>query len=142
MNFWVVVPSLSSGMTTPPTPIRVHVVVGGFPRGSAAGHDIDYARLRILQLLQENARAMASVSGDFKDVESWLPKSDLLVTYVAGPFPDEPPDPAGSQSGSMRWALAGTARHERRAGRADARWKPRPHDVERPATTKSSVPSS
>jgi hypothetical protein len=75
-------------MTTPPTPIRVHVVVGGFPRGSAAGHDIDYARLRILQLLQEDARVMASVSGDFNDVDNWLPKSDLLVTYVAGPFPD------------------------------------------------------
>ena len=76
-------------MTTPLTPVRVHVVAGGFPRGSAAGHDMDYARLRILQLLQESARTVASVACDFTDVDSWLPKSDLLVTYVAGPFPDD-----------------------------------------------------
>ena len=76
-------------MTTPSVPARVHVVAGGFPRGSAAGHDIDYARLQILQLLQEEGRATASVAGDFTDLDSWLPKSDLLVTYVAGPFPDD-----------------------------------------------------
>ncbi len=70
------------------TPTCVHVVAGGFPRGSAAGHDIDYARLRILHLLQENG-AVASVASDFTDVDSWLPKSDLLVTYVAGPYPDD-----------------------------------------------------
>ncbi len=50
---------------------------------------MDYARLRILQLLQESARTVASVACDFTDVDSWLPKSDLLVTYVAGPFPDD-----------------------------------------------------
>ena len=76
-------------MTSSPAPARAHVIAGGFPRGSAAGHDIDYARLRILQLLQEEGRATASVAGDFKDLDSWLPKSDLLVTYVAGPFPDD-----------------------------------------------------
>ncbi len=75
-------------MTTPPTPVRAHLVAGGFPRGSSAGHDIDYARLRILQLLSENG-AVASVSGDFNDLDSWLPQSDLLVTYVAGPYPDD-----------------------------------------------------
>jgi type 1 glutamine amidotransferase len=62
-------------MTTPPTSIPVHVVAGGF--------------LRILQLLQANGRVVASVSSDFNDVDGWLPKSDLLVTYVAGPFPDD-----------------------------------------------------
>jgi hypothetical protein len=76
-------------MTTSSRPARAHVVAGGFPRGSAAGHDIDSARLRLLQLLQEEGRAMASVAGDFEDIESWLPKSDFLVTYVAGPHPDE-----------------------------------------------------
>jgi hypothetical protein len=68
-------------------PVRVHLVAGGFPRGSHAGHDIDYARLRTLDLLQQ-AGALTTVSGDFADLESWLPKCDLLVTYVAGPFPD------------------------------------------------------
>ena len=75
-------------MATPPTPPRAHLIVGGFPRGSAAGHDIDFARLQLLQLLHEGG-AVASVSSDFSDLGSWLPKSDLLVTYVAGPYPDE-----------------------------------------------------
>jgi hypothetical protein len=86
------VPSLF-GMSNPPSPVRAHVVAGGFPRGSSAGHDIDYARLRILQLLnerpEESSAVLTSVSGDFKDLADWLPKSDLLITYVAGPFPDE-----------------------------------------------------
>jgi len=30
-----------------PTPIRVHVIAGGFPPGKHTGHDIDYARMRI-----------------------------------------------------------------------------------------------
>ncbi len=65
-------------------PVRVHLVVGGFPPGAPAGHDHDYARLRILQLLQEKA-AVASVANDFEDVEKWLPLSQFLVTYTAGP---------------------------------------------------------
>lgn len=99
-------------MTLPPESIRVHLVAGGFPRGSSAGHDIDYARLRILQLLQENGRVVTSVSRDFNDVEAWLPDSKLLVTYVAGPYPDD----RQSQSieawleGGGRWlALHGTS---------------------------------
>ena len=47
-----------------------------------AGHDIDYARLRLLSLLQERG-ATTSVSCDFTDIEEWLPRSDLLVSYVA-----------------------------------------------------------
>lgn len=74
-------------MTSPPA--RVHVVAGGFPRGSSAGHDIDFARLRLLELLQEDDRAIVSVSSDFEDLESWLPGCRLLVTYVAGPFLDD-----------------------------------------------------
>jgi hypothetical protein len=68
---------------------RVHLVAGGFPRGSWAGHDIDYARLRILTLLQSHASVVTSVATDFADLEDWLPNSDLLVTYVAGPYPDD-----------------------------------------------------
>ncbi len=103
-------------MAIPLTPIRVHVVAGGFPRGSSAGHDIDYARLRILQILQQNARVVTSVSGDFQDIDEWLPKSDLLVSYVAGPFPDE------SQSQRLEeWLDAGgrwLALHGTSGGRA------------------------
>jgi len=76
-------------MAPPSTPIRAHIVAGGFPRGSSAGHDIDYARLRILQILKENARVVASVSPDFADVGNWLEDSDVLLTYVAGPYPDD-----------------------------------------------------
>src|SRR5438445_1768840 len=66
---------------------RAHLIAGGFPPGSAAGHDHDYARLRLLGLLAEHDVA-ASVANDFADVEKWLPTSRLLVTYVAGPYPD------------------------------------------------------
>jgi uncharacterized protein len=65
---------------------RAHVVAGGFPPGSSAGHDHDYARLRLLTLLVER-QVPASVANDFADMEKWLPVSRLLVTYVAGPYP-------------------------------------------------------
>ena len=68
--------------------IRVHVVAGGFPPGTPAGHDMDYARLRLLGLLGEAPRVACTVASDFADVERWLPGSACLVTYVAGPFPD------------------------------------------------------
>lgn len=99
-------------MTSPTTPVRVHLVVGGFPRGSSAGHDIDYVRLRILEILQKSGRATVSVSSDFKDIESWLPLSDFLVTYVAGPFLDEDQAAQVEQwvDGGGRWlALHGTS---------------------------------
>src|ERR1700733_3064384 len=66
---------------------RVHVIAGGFPPGSHAGHDHDYARLRLLQLLAERD-IPGSVVNDFADVEKWLPVTTLLITYVAGPYPD------------------------------------------------------
>lgn len=66
---------------------RAHLIAGGFPPGSPAGHDHDYARLRLLGLLAEQS-VPASVANDFADVEKWLPVSRLLITYVAGPYPD------------------------------------------------------
>src|SRR5262249_61781723 len=44
-------------------------------------------RVRLLELLHAQ-EIPASVSGDFTDVEKWLPVSRLLITYVAGPYPD------------------------------------------------------
>lgn len=80
---------------------RAHLIAGGFPPGSPAGHDHDYARLRLLGLLAEQEIA-ASVANDFADVEKWLPVSRLLITYVAGPYPD------AAQSGAIRqWLEAG-----------------------------------
>ena len=87
---------------TRPEPVRAHVITGGFPPGSAAGHDMDYARLRILQLLQENPQLAATVSNDFADVSKWLAGARLLVTYVAGPYAND------EQSRSIReWLEAG-----------------------------------
>lgn len=71
---------------------RAHVITGGFPPGSAAGHDMDYARVRILSLLQEGPSVLATVGNDFSDVAKWLPGSRLLITYVAGPHPNEEQD--------------------------------------------------
>ncbi len=76
-------------MMTQPQPVRVHLIAGGFPVGSPAGHDMDYARLRILQILHESPLVTTSVSGDFTDIDKWLPGCRLLMTYVAGPFPNE-----------------------------------------------------
>ncbi|MCY3919841.1 MAG: ThuA domain-containing protein [Chloroflexi bacterium] len=72
-----------------PTPIRAHVIVGGFPPGQHAGHDMDYARLRILQALQANENVHATVSSDYTDCHRWIRDCQLLVTYVAGPFADD-----------------------------------------------------
>src|SRR5262252_5848506 len=66
---------------------RAHLIAGGFPPGAHAGHDHDYARLRMLELLGE-LEVPASVGNDFADVEKWLSGSRLLISYVAGPHPD------------------------------------------------------
>ncbi len=77
----------------PTAPARAHVICGGFPPGQPAGHDHDYARLRLLELLGEQ-EIKASTANDFIDVERWLPISRLLITYVAGPYPGPDQDRA------------------------------------------------
>ena len=69
---------------------RVHLVVGGHPAGEHVGHDLDYVRLRLLSLLAGFPALRASVSGDYADLETYLPPSRLLITYTAGPYPEEP----------------------------------------------------
>src|SRR5947207_277958 len=95
---------------------RAHLIAGGFPPGSYAGHDHDYARLRLLRLLAERD-VPASVANDFADVAEWLPLSQLLITYVAGPYPD------AVQTNAMRaWLEAGgywLALHGTSGGRAE-----------------------
>jgi uncharacterized protein len=86
---------------TETNPGRAHLIAGGFPPGSLAGHDHDYARLRLLGLLAERD-IPASVANDFADIEKWLPVSRLLVTYVAGPYPD-----AAECRAIARWLKAG-----------------------------------
>ena len=81
---------------------RAHLITGGFPPGSAAGHDMDYARLQLLQKLQNQDSLAVTVANDFQDLERWLPGADLLVTYVAGPFPSG----AGNEA-LANWLAAG-----------------------------------
>jgi type 1 glutamine amidotransferase len=80
---------------------RAHLITGGFPPGSSAGHDHDYARLRLLGLLAEQ-ELQASVANDFADIEKWLPVSRMLITYVAGPYPN-----AAQCHAIQRWLEAG-----------------------------------
>jgi type 1 glutamine amidotransferase len=75
-------------MTTSNKPRRTHLITGGFPPGSPAGHDHDYARLRLLELLAEDG-IQSSVANDFHGVERWLEISRFMITYTAGPFLDE-----------------------------------------------------
>jgi len=92
-------------------PSRAHVITGGFPPGAAAGHDHDYARLRLLEFLRD-AEVQASAGNDFSDIGKWLDVSRLLITYVAGPFPDDEQNRFLKQwiAGGGRWlALHGTA---------------------------------
>ena len=101
---------------TEPKSDRTHLIVGGFPPGSSAGHDHDHARLRLLGLLAQH-EVPTSVANDFADVAKWLPLSRLLITYVAGPYPD------AEQCRTIRsWLEAGgrwLALHGTSGGRAE-----------------------
>jgi uncharacterized protein len=93
-------------------PVRVHTIVGGFPPGSPAGHDMDYARRRLLELLQSYPQATATVANDFADVARWLPGSQVLISYVAGPHPNDEQNEFIRQwleSGGRWLALHGTS---------------------------------
>lgn len=96
-------------------PRRAHLIAGGFPPGAMGGHDHDYARLNLLGLLA-GRDVPASVANDFADVEKWLPVSRLLITYVAGPYPD-----AAQTRAIQGWLEAGghwLALHGTSGGRA------------------------
>jgi hypothetical protein len=107
-------------------PGRAHLVTGGFPTGSMAGHDHDYARLRLLGLLAEK-NIPASVANDFSDVEKWLSVSRLLITYVAGPYPDAAQSRAHRGLARGGRSLARLAWHEWRTRRAGGRPALAPH---------------
>ncbi len=67
---------------------NAHLIVGGFPIGSSAGHDMDFARIQLLEALYRH-QFRTTVSQDFSQIEDRLANTDLLVTYVAGPYPDD-----------------------------------------------------
>ena len=70
-----------------PTAPGVHLVVGGFPPGSTAGHDMHYARSQLLSFVGEIQHVQPTISSNFSDLATWLPTSQLLITYTSGPFP-------------------------------------------------------
>lgn len=91
---------------------RAHLIVGGFPPGSPAGHDMDYARLQLLRRLGPRDGLSVTVANDFQDLERWLPGTDLLLTYVAGPYAEGSGDRALSnwlEDGGRWLALHGTS---------------------------------
>jgi hypothetical protein len=91
---------------------RAHLIIGGFPPGSVAGHDMNFARLRLLQNLQTEMSLSVTVANDFQDIERWLPGAGFLITYVAGPYPVGPENDALLKwlKGGGRWlALHGTS---------------------------------
>lgn len=65
---------------------RAHLITGGFPLGTNAGHDMDYVRLQLLDALY-SAGLQTSVSSSFNDIEEHLDDTQLVVSYVAGPYP-------------------------------------------------------
>ena len=81
---------------------RAHLITGGFPAGSHAGHDMDYARLRLLGMLAEHDDATTTVANDFSELDKWLEGAEFLITYVAGPVPS-----AEQHEGLRSWLQAG-----------------------------------
>ncbi len=73
---------------------------------------MDYARLRILGLLQETPEVLATVGNDFADVAKMAAGEQLLITYVAGPHLNDEQERVGPGwlEGGGRWlALHGTS---------------------------------
>ncbi|MCY4656989.1 MAG: ThuA domain-containing protein [Gammaproteobacteria bacterium] len=67
---------------------RAHLITGGFPIGSHAGHDMDYVRIELLNQLY-TAGYQTTSSSDFSQIGERLAECDLLLTYVAGPYPGD-----------------------------------------------------
>jgi hypothetical protein len=73
---------------------------------------MDFARLQLLQAMQAKPGLVTTVANDFEDLERWLPGTDLLVTYVAGPYPSGRNNDALTywlQNGGRWFALHGTS---------------------------------
>ena len=95
-----------------PTAPGVHLVIGGFPPGSTAAHDMHYARLQLLKFVGEVDHVQPTISSNFADLETWLPTSHRLITYTSGPFPsnNELTSLNSWLEGGGRWlALHGTS---------------------------------
>ena len=102
----------------------VHLVVGGYPPGSPAAHDMDYVRLRLLDELAALDGVHTTVSSDYADLDRWLPPARLLVTYVAGPVPPTRTTPIsrrGWRPEVAGWRCTARAAARRPGSNADGR---------------------
>ena len=91
---------------------RTHLIVGGFPPGAFASHDMDYTRRSLLEWIGEREDVTTTVANDFSDLGRWLGGTKLLITYVAGPVPspDQHDVLCTWLAGGGRWfALHGTS---------------------------------
>jgi uncharacterized protein len=96
---------------------RTHLITGGFPSGTPAGHDMNYARLRLLAMLQDFPQVFTTAANDYNDLARWLPGVQCLITYVAGPFPG-----AAEEKLLREWLMGGgrwLALHGTSGGRAE-----------------------
>lgn len=64
---------------------RAHLICGGYPIGSAAGHDMDFVRIELLKHLYDAGYA-TTVANSFSDLDERITDRNLLVTYTAGPY--------------------------------------------------------
>jgi type 1 glutamine amidotransferase len=69
--------------------VGAHLITGGFPPGQPAGHDMGFVRSRLLAMIGEHEGAHVTTAEDFTDVDVYLAEAKLLLTYVAGPYPNE-----------------------------------------------------
>src|SRR3954447_17746696 len=96
-------------------PSVVHLIVGGYPPGNPAAHDMDDVRLRLLGELARLTDRHTTVSSDYADLDRWLSPARLLLTYVAGPVPSEDDHPPALVAGG-RGSVGRPARHQWRQG--------------------------
>ena len=93
-------------------------VTGGFPRGKTAGHNFDLVKAKLTNwLLELGLVTYTTTSSDFYDVQRWLPDCHFLITYVAGPVPEE-----GDNTYIQDWLSSGgrwLAIHGTSGGKAD-----------------------
>ncbi len=68
---------------------RAHLIVGGFPPGASASHDMEFARRELLSHLGKRSELATTVSSDFGELAKWLHGTQFLITYTAGPYPDD-----------------------------------------------------
>ena len=110
------------GLLSLPRSCRVRawvlVVTGGFPRGKTAGHNFDLVKAKLTNwLLDLGLVTYTTTSSDFFDVQRWLPDCHFLITYVAGPVPEE-----GDNTYIQDWLSSGgrwLAIHGTSGGKAD-----------------------